>query len=40
MKIDLEFKKALSQLSHQDKDRLILRMLRNNEALAKRLHFD
>ena len=40
MKIEPEFKKALSLLSSADKDKLILRLLRRDEALAKKLEFE
>jgi len=40
MTFDLEFKKALQLLSDKEKDKLILRLLKNDLQLANRLHFE
>lgn len=40
MTFDPEFKKALQLLSDKEKDKLILRLLKNNLQLANRLHFE
>lgn len=40
MKFDPEFKKAISQLSSQDKDKLILRLLKHDLTLANQLYFE
>lgn len=40
MKFDPEFKKAISQLPSEDKDKLILRLLRHDLPLANRLYFE
>jgi hypothetical protein len=37
---DKEFKKALSHLPNAEKDKLILRLLKKDESLAKRLFFE
>lgn len=40
MKFDKEFKEAISHLSSQEKDKLILRLLKKDLNLANRLYFD
>jgi hypothetical protein len=40
MVFDKEFRQALSQLSSDEKDKLIFRLLKHDLDLAKRLHFD
>lgn len=40
MKFDPEFKKAISQLSPAEKDKLILRLLKKDLALANQLEFE
>jgi hypothetical protein len=40
MQIDKEFKKELSLLSDKEKDKLVLRLLRRDKKLAKRLHYE
>lgn len=40
MKIDPEFKKALQRMPSLEKDKLILRLLRKDPSLAKKLHFE
>lgn len=40
MKFDPEFKKALSQLAPEEKDKLILRLLKHDLTLANRLAFE
>lgn len=40
MQIDIEFKKELSLLPDKEKDKLVLRLLRRDKKLAKRLHYE
>lgn len=40
MKFDPAFKEAIRQLSSNEKDKLILRLLKRDEALARRLQFE
>jgi hypothetical protein len=40
MKFDSDFKKAISMLSPKDKDKLIFRLLKKDEALANQLYFE
>ena len=40
MQIDKEFKKELSLLPDKEKDKLVLRLLRRDKKLAKRLHYE
>lgn len=40
MKIDKEFKRALSELPNSEKDKLVMRLLRRDHKLAKRLHYE
>lgn len=40
MKIDKEFKRALSELPDSEKDKLVMRLLRRDHKLAKRLHYE
>jgi hypothetical protein len=40
MEFDKEFLKALQSLSDKEKDKLILRLLRTNKVLARKLHFE
>ncbi len=40
MKIENDFKEALSQLPSKEKDKLILRLLRKDNILAQRLYFE
>ncbi|MGB5982134.1 MAG: hypothetical protein WBG46_08325 [Nonlabens sp.] len=40
MKFEKEFKEAISHLPSKEKDRLILRLLKKDLALANRLHFE
>lgn len=40
MKLDKEFKQAISELPSKEKDKLILRLCRRDHTLAKRLYFE
>ena len=40
MKIDKDFKKALSELPDREKDKLVAMLLRRDPRLAKRLHYE
>ncbi len=40
MQIDKEFKNELSLLADKEKDKLVLRLLRRDKKLAKRLHYE
>ncbi len=40
MKIDKEFKRALSELPDREKDKLIAMLVRRDKKLAKRLHYE
>jgi len=40
MKIDAEFKEALADLSSKEKDKLILRLIKHDQALIDRLYFE
>jgi len=40
MKLDAEFKKAISHLPEKEKDKLIFRLLKKDMNLANRLHFE
>lgn len=40
MKIDKEFKRALSELTSREKDKLVARLVRRDKKLAKRLHYE
>ena len=40
MKVDKEFKRALSELPDREKDKLIAMLVRRDKKLAKRLHYE
>jgi hypothetical protein len=40
MKIDKDFKKALSEMPDPEKDKLVAMLLRRDKKLAKRLHYE
>ncbi|MEX1190617.1 MAG: hypothetical protein WEA99_01505 [Brumimicrobium sp.] len=40
MKIDKEFKRALSELPDREKDKLVAMLVRRDKRLAKRLHYE
>lgn len=40
MKIDKEFKRALSELPDREKDKLVAMLVRRDKKLAKRLHYE